>query len=189
MRLIVGICGASGVIYGVRLLEVLSKTEGVETHLIITEAAEKIIEMEVKKPLSEVKKLATYCYQPQDIGAPIASGTFKTDGMVIIPCSMKTLSGLACAFSDNLLLRAADVTLKERRPLAIVPRETPLHAIHLEHMLTLSKLGVTIVVPAPAFYYKPKTIDEIVDFIVDRTLSVFGINCQLFKPWSGSEKG
>ena len=185
MRLIVGICGASGVMYGVRLLEGLKGIKGVETHLVITRTAEKIIGLEMDKSLQEVKELANYCYQQQDLGACIASGSFKTNGMVIIPCSMKTLAGLASAFSDNLLLRAADVTLKERRPLVIVPRETPLHPIHLEHMLTLSKMGVTIMVPAPAFYYKPKTIGDHIDYIVDKTLAVFGIECHLFEPWGG----
>ena len=188
MRLVVGICGASGAIYGVRLLEVLKETQGVETHLVVTEAAEKTIKMETDRSLPEVKALADYCYQQQDIGAPIASGSFKADGMAIIPCSMKTLAGLASAFSDNLLLRAADVTLKERRPLVIVPRETPLHAIHLRHMLTLSKMGVTIMVPSPAFYFKPKTVAEIADFVVDKTLAVFGINCNLFKHWDGMKE-
>ena len=127
--------------------------------------------------------MATNCYEPQDLMAPKASGSFKADGMAIIPCSMKTLAGLANAYSENLLLRAADVTLKERRPLVIVPREMPLHSIHLSHMLTLSRMGVTIMVPSPAFYFKPKTLPEIIDFVVDKTLAVFGIECHLYKCW------
>ena len=183
MRLVVGICGASGVIYGVRLLEVLQGMAGVETHLVVTSAARKVIDLELGKSVQEVKALATYCHDEEDIAASIASGSFKTDGMVIAPCSMKTLSAIACAFSNNLLVRAADVTLKEKRHLVMVPRETPLHSIHLEHMLKLSRMGATMLMPAPAFYYQPGTIDDLVNFIVDRILSVFGLECDLFKHW------
>jgi 4-hydroxy-3-polyprenylbenzoate decarboxylase len=185
MRLVVGICGASGVIYGVRLLEVLKEMQEVETHLVMTNAAKRVIGLELDKSVQEVKDLATCCHDEENIAASIASGSFKTEGMVIVPCSMKTLSAVACAFSDNLLVRAADVTLKEKRQLVIVPRETPLHSIHLEHMLKLSRMGATVMVPAPAFYYEPRTIDDLVNFIVDRILNVFGLECGLFKRWSG----
>ncbi|MFH1775663.1 MAG: UbiX family flavin prenyltransferase [Chloroflexota bacterium] len=188
MKLIVGISGASGSIYGIRLLEVLKDIKDVETHLVISHAAEKVIGGETTKSIEEVKSLATYCHDIQDMEAPIASGSFKTAGMAIIPCSMKTLAGLALSFSSNLLLRAADVTIKEKRPLVIVPREMPFHSTHLEHMLKLSQMGVTIMVPAPPFYHQPKTIDDLINPTVDKTLAVFGLDCGLYQHWQGTKR-
>ena len=177
-----GISGASGAIYGVRLLEELEKRK-IETHLIVSHAAEQTIKIEVGMTVNQLKDLATVYYNINDLQAPIASGDFKTDGMVVIPCSMKTLAGIANGYSDNLLLRAADVTLKEGRRLVLVPRETPLNPIHLENMLKLSKIGVTILVAAPAFYHRPKTVDDLVGYIVGKVLDVFDIKHKLYKKW------
>ena len=184
-RLIVGISGASAAIYGIRLLEVLKETD-VETHLVITSAAKKIILLETDFTVEEVEAMADYVYDIDDIGAAIASGSFKTDGMVIIPCSIKSLSAIANSYSANLLLRAADVTLKERRRLVAVVRETPLHRGHLQLMLRLTDIGAIIFPPLPAFYHRPKTIEDIVDHTVGRVLDLFGIDHALFERWGGS---
>jgi 4-hydroxy-3-polyprenylbenzoate decarboxylase len=185
MRLIVAITGASGVIYGMRLLKVLQE-KNVETHLIISKAAEKVVEHELEKTKADIEKLAIYTYNVDDWSAPIVSGSFKTDGMIIIPCSMKTLAGVAHGYSDNLVLRAADVTLKEKRTLVLVPRETPLNVVHLRNMLMLAKQGVTILPAMPAYYHKPKDFDDLVDFIVGKVLDLLGINHALYKRWSES---
>ena len=183
MRLIVAITGASGVIYGKRMLEVL-RSKNVETHLIISKAGEKVIEHELDTSKSNLKRLANYVYDMDDWTAPIVSGSFKTDGMVIIPCSMKTLAGIAHGYSDNIILRAADVTLKEKRKLIIVPRETPLSAIHLRNMLELAEESVTIVPAMPAYYHEPKGIDDLVDFVVGKVLGLLGIKHTLTIGWS-----
>jgi len=182
MRLIVGISGASGVIYGVRVLEILKK-KSIETHLVITPLAEEILKQETSLKKQELIKIANYHYNINDLAAPIASGSFLTQGMIIIPCSMKTLAGIACGYSDNLLLRAADVTLKERRPLIVVPRETPLRKIHLENMLKLSNEGAFILPAMPGFYYNPKTLDDIVNHIVGKVLDILGIDNNLYRRW------
>ena len=185
-RLIVGISGASAAIYGIRLLEVLKETD-VETHLVITSAARKIILLETDLTVEEVEAMADYVYDIDDIGAAIASGSFKTDGMVIIPCSIKSLSAIANSYSANLLLRAADVTLKERRRLVALVRETPLHRGHLQLMLRLTDMGAIIFPPLPAFYHRPKTVQDIVDHTVGRVLDLFDVEHALFERWDGRE--
>lgn len=188
MRIVVAITGASGVIYGKRLLEVL-KAKNVETHLIVSEAAEKVIEHELAMSKKDVEKLATHAYDTNDLTAPLMSGSFRTDGMVVVPCSMKTLAGIAHGFADNLILRAADVMLKENRRLVVVPRETPLSVVHLQNMLAVAKLGVSVVPGMPAFYTKPEKISQLIDFVVGRVLDCFGIEHELFKRYSGLKTG
>lgn len=182
MKVIVGISGASGVIYGVRILEVLSELN-VETHLIITDTAVEIAKAECGLSREEIVKLADKCYDVEDLTAPVSSGSFPHDGMVIIPCSMKTLSGIATGYASNLLLRAADVTLKERRKLILVPRETPLNIIHIRNMLTLAEAGAIILPAMPAFYGKPKSIGDLVNYIVGRVLDHLGISHNLYERW------
>ncbi len=186
-RLVVGISGATGAIYGVRLLEILNGVPDIETHLVISGAAGQTILQETDYGVKEVEKLATTTYRMGDIGAAVASGSFKTMGMVVIPCSMKTLSGIANSFSDNLLLRAADVVLKDRRKLALVTRETPLHLGHLRLMAQVTEMGGIIIPPMPAFYHRPVTIDDIVNQTVNRILDLFGIELDqdLFRRWEG----
>jgi 4-hydroxy-3-polyprenylbenzoate decarboxylase len=186
MRLVVGISGASGAIYGVRLLEVLGQS-GVETHLVATAAARETIRLETSYTVEQVEALATQVYAVEDVGAAIASGTFKTSGMVVVPCSIKSMSAIAYAYGDNLLVRAADVTLKERRRLVLVVRETPLHLGHLRAMVRLTEMGAIVAPPAPAFYHRPKTLDDIVDHIVGKVLDLFGIEHDLYDPWQGSK--
>jgi len=188
MDLIVGISGATGSIYGIRLLQVLRK-KGVNTHLIITPTSKRIIVEETSYGVQEVEALASFVYDERDLGAPISSGSFKTDGMVVIPCSMKTLSAIAHSYNANLLTRAADVTLKERRRLALVVRETPLHSGHLELMLRASHSGAIIVPPVPAFYYRPRTLEDLVDHTVGKILDLFGIDHELFERWGGGSRG
>jgi len=183
MRLIVAITGASGVIYGKRLLEVL-REKGVETHLIVSKVGKKIIEHELGITESELEKLANHIYEEEDLAAPLASGTFLTDGMIIIPCSTKTLAGIVHGYSENLILRAAEVALKERRKLILVPRETPLSVVHLRNLLELAIQGVVIIPAMPAFYHKPKDIDGLVDFVVGKVLDSLGITHELFKRWT-----
>jgi 4-hydroxy-3-polyprenylbenzoate decarboxylase len=185
VRLTVAITGASGVVYGKRLLKVL-REKNVETHLIISKAAEKVIKYELGRSKEDVEKLADHSYNVDDWSAPIVSGSFKTDGMIIIPCSMKTLAGIAHGYSDNLVLRAADVTLKEKRRLILVPRETPLNVVHLRNMLELAEQGVVIVPAVPAYYHKPKDIDDLVDFVVGKVLDLLGMEHTLYKRWAGS---
>lgn len=187
MKIIVGISGASGVIYGVRLLEVLKKNN-VTTNLIVTGAAEKIINLELGKPLKQIKALATVSYRNDNLLAPIASGSCRTDGMIIVPCSMKTLGGIANGFSSNLLLRAADVTLKQHKTLIIVTRETPQNLIHLENMVKLAEAGAIIMPACPAFYHKPKSICDLVDFMIGKILDLLGIEHNLYTRWKGIEK-
>ena len=187
MRLIVAITGASGVIYGKRLLEVL-KEKNVETHLIVSKAAEKVLEHELEMTKKDLEKLASHVYNVDDLNAPFMSGSFQTDGMIIIPCTMKTLAGVASGYSDNLILRAADVTLKERRKLIVVPRETPLSVVHLRNLLTVAELGVAVVPAMPAYYHKPKKIGDLVDFVVGKVLDCLGVEHRLFERWSGRKK-
>jgi 4-hydroxy-3-polyprenylbenzoate decarboxylase len=182
VRLIVAITGASGVIYGKRLLEVL-REKNVETHLVISKAAERVIEHELEMTKENMEKLANYAHDVDDWSAPIVSGSFKTNGMVIIPCSMKTLAGIAHGYSDNLVLRAADVTLKEKRRLILVPRETPLNVVHLRNMLALAEQGVVIVPAMPAYYHKPKDINDLVDFVIGKVLDLLGMEHKLYKRW------
>ena len=185
MILIIGITGASGAIYGIQLLEVLSANKEVETHLIISEAGEEIIRYETDWELEQVRALADVCYDINDIGARLSSGSFKRDGMVIVPCSMKTLSALANSYADNLIARAGDITLKERKSLVLLARETPLHLGHLRNMVKLTEMGAIVFPPIPAFYHKPKTIQDLVDHTVGKVLDVFDIQHNLFPRWEG----
>lgn len=187
MRIIVAISGASGTIYGIRILEELHK-KGIETHLIVSRWGRATLEAETSYGITEVMALASHSYDEEEQGAVISSGTFKTDGMIIAPCSMKTLSGIANGYSDNLLTRAADVCIKEGRRLVLLTRETPLSAIHLENMLKLARLGVTIMPPVPAFYAKPGSLDDMVRHTVGRVLAQFGIDIEGFKCWEGFER-
>jgi len=186
--LVVGITGASGAIYGIRLLEVLSSTKNVETHLIVSEAGEAIIKHETNRGIEEVKELASFSYDIRDIGAQISSGSFSTDGMVVAPCTVKTMSAIANSYSENLLIRVGDATLKERRPLLLLVRETPLHLGHLRSMERLCEMGAIIMPPAPAFYHRPQTIQDIVDHTVGKMLDIFGIEHSLSQRWPGMTK-
>jgi len=183
--LIVGITGATGVIYGIRLLEVLSANKEIETHLIISKAGAQNIRYETDWKLEQVTALADFYYDIDDIGAKLASGSFKRDGMIIAPCSMKTLSALANSYADNLLTRSADVTLKERKRLVLLVRETPLHLGHLRNMEKLTEMGAVVFPPVPAFYYKPRTIQELIDHTIGKVLNIFDIKHNLFPRWSG----
>ena len=187
MKLTIAITGASGVIYGKRLLEELQYKK-VETHLVISQAAKKIIKLELETSEKTLEKLANHVYENDDWSSPIVSGSFIMDGMVIVPCSMKTLAGIASGFTENVILRAADVALKEQRKLILVPRETPLNIIHLRNMLDLAKQGVIIVPSMPAYYHKPKNIDDLVDFVVGRILDVLGIEHDLYQRWQDIQK-
>lgn len=183
-RLVVGITGASGVILGIRLLEMI-RSENIETHLIVSPSASVTIAQETKMKVSEVSNLADITYNHADIGAAIASGSFATQGMVVIPCSIKTLSSVANSYGDDLISRAADVTLKEGRPLLLVVRETPLHAGHIRLMSLAAEAGAIIFPPVPAFYTNPQSIDDIVDNIVGRVLARLGIENTGYKEWQG----
>jgi flavin prenyltransferase len=180
--IIVGISGASGAIYGVRLLEIL-KANGLAAHLIVSKAAAQTLREETNLSIEQVRTLAETSYQNTDIGAAISSGSFRTRGMVIIPCSIRTLSDIAYCTTDSLLSRAADVTLKERRRLVLVVRETPLHAGHLRSMLAATENGAIIVPPVPAFYPRPKTVDDIVNHTVGRCLDLFDIDVGMVRRW------
>jgi len=186
-RLVVGITGASGVIYGIRLLQVLEPLPEIETHLVLSSAGAQTIALETDYKVEAVAALAGVNYRFNDIAAAISSGSFKTLGMVVMPCTMKTLAGIAHSYSDNLLLRAADVTLKDQRRLVIVPRETPLHLGHLRLMTQLVELGAILVPPMPAFYHKPESISDIVDQTVNRVLDLLNIDLpqDLFQRWGG----
>jgi 4-hydroxy-3-polyprenylbenzoate decarboxylase len=183
-RLIVGITGATGAIYGVRLLERLREA-GVETHLVVSRWGVRTLLHETSYTREQVEALATVAYQAGDMGAAISSGSFKTDGMVVAPCSAKTLAAIAHGYGDNLIHRAADVVLKERRRLVLAVREAPLSDIHLENMLKLSRMGVRIMPPLPAFYHHPATVDEIVDHTVMRMLDQCGLELPSLARWSG----
>jgi 4-hydroxy-3-polyprenylbenzoate decarboxylase len=185
-RVVIGMTGATGAIYGVRLLEVLRNLGGWETHLIVSSAGALNIRHELNMKRSEVQALADVVHDVDDVGASIASGAFKTEGMIIAPCSMKTLAAVAHGFSDNLISRTADVTLKERRRLVVVPRETPLNLAHIRNMAAVTEMGGIIFPPLPAFYGKAKTLSELIDETVGRILGLFGIeDVGLFAPWEG----
>jgi len=182
VRLIVGISGASGVIYGVRLLQAL-KALPVETHLVMTRTAEVTLAHETQMKVADVRRLADVAYPIDDLAAAISSGSFQTIGMIVAPCSMRSLGEIAHGISSNLLTRAADVVLKERRRLVLVARETPLHAVHLRNLLTVSELGAIVAPPMPAFYNKPKTLDDVIDHTVGRVLDLFDLDTGKVKRW------
>lgn len=185
--LIIAITGGSGVIYGVKLIESLNSLN-LETHLVISEWGEKTIKIETNIDIDYVKNLATRYYDNKNMAAPISSGSFKTKGMVIIPCSMKTLASIANGLDDSLISRAASVCIKESRKLVVVPRETPLSRIHLENMVKLSGLGVTILPAMPGFYSHPNTIDDLLSHIVGKVLDQFGIDNNMFRRWGSKNK-
>jgi 4-hydroxy-3-polyprenylbenzoate decarboxylase len=187
LRLLIGITGTTGVIYGIRLLHALREKPDVETHLVITPAGERTIAIETEYGAADVRSLAKFSYRFDDIAAAPASGSFLHDGMIVAPCSMKTLSAIANSHADDLLTRAADVTLKERRTLVLLTRETPLHAGHLRNMLRVTKMGGVILPPVPAFYHKPRSIEDIVDHTVGKTLDLFRIEHALFERWQGTK--
>lgn len=184
MRLIVGITGASGAIFGVRTLEALQSL-GVETHLVLSKWARSTLAHETKYSVEQVESLASAVHRHDNQGAPVSSGSFKTDGMMIVPCSMKTVAAIRAGFGDTLICRAADVTLKEKRKLVILARESPFSEIHLENMLALARMGAVIFPPAPAFYNRPQSLDDIVNHIVGRLLDQFGLDMPGMKRWAG----
>lgn len=187
MHLIVAITGSSGAVYGIRLLEICRQL-GIEVDLIVSKAAETIVKLELEKSIEELQKLATRNYSPDELAAPLASGSYHTDGMVIAPCSMKTLGAIASGVTSDLISRAADVTLKQNRPLVLVPRETPFNLIHLKNMLKLKQTGATILPASPAYYHKPERISDLIDFIVGRILDVLGVEHQLYQRWQGYQE-
>ncbi|MGW2331994.1 non-oxidative hydroxyarylic acid decarboxylases subunit B [Streptomyces sp. NPDC001700] len=189
MRLIVGMTGATGAVFGIRLLEALAELPGVETHLVLSRWARTTIELETGRSARDVAALADETHAPEDQGATISSGSFRTDGMIIAPCSMKTLAGIRAGYAEGLVARAADVVLKERRRLVLLPRETPLSDIHLENMLALSRMGVRMVPPMPAFYNHPRSVDDIVDHITARLLDQFDLPAPAAKRWAGMRAG
>ncbi|OAA90442.1 UbiX family flavin prenyltransferase [Clostridium ljungdahlii] len=186
-RLVIGMSGASGAILGIEILKILREYSEWETHLVISKGAEETIAGETNYKLKDVTDLADKVYSIKDIGASIASGTFKTEGMIIVPCSMKTVAGIACGYSDNLLLRAADVIIKEKRKLILVARECPLSTIHLRNMLSLSELGVIIMPPMVSYYNKPVDINDLNKHIIGKILDRFGIEISGFNRWGESD--
>jgi 4-hydroxy-3-polyprenylbenzoate decarboxylase len=185
-RIVVGISGASGVVYGVEMLRAL-RDLGFQSHAVISRAARRNFSLETRIPLSEVEALAARVYDEEDLAAPIASGSFLTTGMVVIPCAIKSLSAIANSYNENLLVRAADVTLKERRTLVLVVRETPLHKGHLQLMLSAASLGAVILPPVPAFYHFPESIEDIIKQTVGKVLDCFSIPHHLYRRWQGPE--
>ena len=186
-RLVVGISGASGVTYGVRLLQVLQDTD-YETHLIISKSGELNIQIETDYDPADVKAMADYVYDHKNVAASLASGSFLTEGMVVVPCTIKTLSGIANSYNENLLVRAADVTLKEKRKLALVVRETPLHKGHLRLLTMAADMGAHILPPVPSFYHMPKTIEDIIDQTIGKVFDYMGIEHDLFSRWGEESK-
>jgi 2,5-furandicarboxylate decarboxylase 2 len=184
-RLIVGVTGATGAVYGVEILKVLRTVEGWESHLILSDAGALNLWHELKMRRKELEKLADVAYHPKDIAATIASGSYLTDGMVIAPCSMKTLAAVAHAHADDLVSRAADVVLKERRRLVVVPRETPLNLAHLRNMVAVTEMGAIVFPPVPAFYAAPKSLDDLVAHTVARVLDLFGVHSAKLARWRG----
>lgn len=182
-RLVIGMSGASGALLGIQMLEILRDNHEWESHLVISKGAEETIKQETQYKLEYVMELADKVYSIKDIGARIASGTFKTEGMVIVPCSMKTVAGIACGYSDNLLLRAADVAIKERRNLVLVARESPLSTIHLRNMVTLSELGAIVMPPMITYYNKPHNLNDLNRHIIGKVLDRFGIEVNGFNRW------
>lgn len=183
MELVIGVTGASGTIYAVKLLETLKKTEGVTSHVIFSEYAWVNLKIETGYTKDKVLRLADYNYENGDLTAPVSSGSFPTDGVIILPCSMKTLSGIASGYADNLITRVCDVALKERRKLVICPRETPLNTIHLKHMYELSEMGAVIAPPMPAFYNHPETVEDIVNHQIMKIMDQFWIPYEGARRW------
>ena len=186
-KVVVGISGASGVVYGVKTLRALYEC-GVETHLVITQSAVRNLRIETDYTMADLEPFASTVYNVDDVGADIASGSFKVDGMVIAPCSIKTLSAVANSFNYNLLIRAADVNLKERRRVVLLVRETPFHEGHLDLMLRVSRMGGVIMPPVPAFYHMPKTIDDLINQSIGKVLDFFSIDAKLFRRWGSQEE-
>jgi len=182
-RLIVGISGATGAIYGVRMLEILSRVDDIETHLVLTKAGKMTIQVETPFSVKDVEAMADVVHDVSNVGASISSGSFRTEGMVIAPCSMKSMGGIAHSLGGDLLVRAADVVLKERKKLVLVVRETPLHLGHLEAMVTLTRMGAVIFPPVPAFYHRPRTLDDVINQTATRILDQFDIDVELFHRW------
>lgn len=182
-RLIVGISGATGAVYGVRILEILSRIEDVETHVVLTKAGKMTIQVETPYSIKDVEAMADVVHDVNNVGASISSGSFRTEGMVIAPCSMKSMGGIAHSLGGDLLVRAADVVLKERKKLVLVVRETPLHLGHLEAMVALTRMGAIVFPPVPAFYHRPKTLDDVINQSVTRILDQFEIDVKLFHRW------
>ena len=186
-RIVVGMSGASGAIYGIRMLEVLSKVEDVEVHLILSPSAGQTIVDETDWTVSDVKALADVVYNNKDIGASLSSGSYRHDGMLVAPCSVKTLSGIVNSYDDNLLTRAADVALKEKRRVLLLVRETPLHLGHIELMARAASYGAVVMPPVPAFYHRPQTLDDIINQTVGKALDFFDISHKLFRRWKESD--
>ena len=182
-RLIIGVSGATGAIYGVRMLEILAKMDEIETHLVLSKAGKMTIQVETPYSVKEVEAMADVVHDINNVGAGISSGSFRTAGMVIVPCSMKTMGGIAHSLGGDLMVRAADVVLKERKKLVVVARETPLHLGHLEAMASLTRMGAIIFPPVPAFYHRPKTLDDVINQTVTRILDQFDIDVGLFHRW------
>ena len=188
MRIVVGISGASGAFLGVEVLRALRRQPDIEIHLIISRLAEETIKLELGMEPEQLHGLADFVHSNNQLGATVASGSFKIAGMIVVPCSMKSLAGIASGYSENLLLRAADVCIKEKRKLVIVPRETPLSGIHLRNMQTLSELGVVVLPAMMTFYHKPESIQEMVDQLVGKILLQFDIPFEAYQPWGGLEE-
>ena len=184
-RLVIAITGATGAVYGVRLLQQLAATKGIETHLVISDAANLTLHQEVGMQRRDVEALADVVHRNRDVGASIASGSFQSDGMIVAPCSMKTLAAVALGLSDNLIARAADVVLKERRRLVLMVRETPFNLAHLRNMTAVTEMGGIIFPPLPSFYHRPATIEEMVDHTVARVIDLFGVEHTLAPRWAG----
>ena len=186
-RLVVGMSGASGAIYGIRLLEVLSKVDDIEVHLVLSPSSGRTIHDETDWKVSDVEALADVVYNYQDIGASLSSGSYRHAGMIIAPCSVKTLSGIVNSYDDNLLVRAADVALKEKRRVVLLVRETPLHLGHLELMARAAQYGAVVMPPVPAFYIRPKSLDDVINQSVGKALDFFDISHTLFRRWKETE--
>lgn len=185
MRLIVGITGATGAVFGVRLLEALRETADVETHAVISKWARTTLKLETDRTAAEVAELADFSYGPAEQAAPISSGSFRTDGMIIAPCSMKTAAGIRTGYTEGLIGRAADVVLKEKRKLVLVARESPLSEVHLENLLALARMGAVVMPPVPAFYNHPESVDDLVDHVVSRVLDQFDLPSPKARRWNG----
>jgi 4-hydroxy-3-polyprenylbenzoate decarboxylase len=184
VRIVVGITGATGAVFGIRILEELADL-GVETHLCVSSWGRRTIEHETTETLESIRATATHVHPPGDMAAVISSGSYATDGMIIAPCSMRTLGGIAHGVGENLIARAADVTLKERRRLVLLARESPLHEVHLSNMLTVTRLGAIVLPPVPAFYNAPQSVEDVVDHVVARTLDQFGLSAPRARRWNG----
>ncbi len=185
MRLIIGMAGASGIVYGIRLLEIMKAVDGLETHLVMSKTARMNATIETDMKADQIEAIADVVHNVNDLAASISSGSYPTDGMVVAPCSMKSLSAIAHSYADNLLVRAADVTLKEGRRLVLMPRETPLHVGHCKLMHEVALMGAIVAPPMPAFYNRPQTIDDIVNHSVGRVLDLFGVDPGVVKRWQG----